>query len=479
MAMLTHLAMQKKVTGKDLWITEDGPVGEGRLCARLTAAGKKTLYFRYTAPDGQRVRMRLGTYDENGVHGLSLTQARREVADLRKKYKDAGKDLRGHKQAQQAVEQERLALEAARLRAEAEALEAERKAREAAEAARITVTQLFERWHSTTLVHRKDRGAEMRRLFEKDVLPVVGHVAVEDLKKGHVTEVVDKLKSRGVDRTARVAFASIRQMLRFAVDRDVLEVDPTASMRKSKIVGADVERERKLEADEIRMLVRQMPAARLADSTERAVWIALATCCRIGELLTARWENVDLERRTWLIPASNAKNGKALKVALSDFAVEQFRKLRDAAEADLQERRQADPQAMLTPWVYPNRTLDDHVCPKTVTKQLADRQRQGAKPMSGRAKGDRATALVLPGGKWGPHDLRRTGASTMGELGVMPDVIERCLNHKQQDKVKRIYQRHNYEAEMRQAWQLLGDRLALLVSTAEGGNIHVLPTRAA
>ena len=99
--------------------------------------------------------------------------------------------------------------------------------------------------------------------------------------------------------------------------------------------------------------------------------------------------------------------------------------------------------------------------------------------MSGRAKGDRTTALVLPGGKWGPHDLRRTGASTMGELGVMPDVIERCLNHKQQDKVKRIYQRHNYEAEMRQAWQLLGDRLALLVSTAEGGNIHVLPTRAA
>jgi integrase len=80
--------------------------------------------------------------------------------------------------------------------------------------------------------------------------------------------------------------------------------------------------------------------------------------------------------------------------------------------------------------------------------------------MKGRTK--QTNALALAGGQWRPHDLRRTGATLMAELGVLPDVIERCLNHTEQTKVKRIYQRARYEEPMRKAWQLLGDRLNLL-----------------
>ncbi len=80
--------------------------------------------------------------------------------------------------------------------------------------------------------------------------------------------------------------------------------------------------------------------------------------------------------------------------------------------------------------------------------------------MSGRSK--QTDSLMLPGGQWRPHDLRRTGATLMAELGVLPEVIERCLNHTEQSKIKRIYQRAQYEAPMREAWQRLGDRLALL-----------------
>jgi hypothetical protein len=50
----------------------------------------------------------------------------------------------------------------------------------------------------------------------------------------------------------------------------------------------------------------------------------------------------------------------------------------------------------------------------------------------------------------------------MVELGVQPEVIERCLNHTEQNRMKRIYQRHNYAAEMANAWRLLGDRLDVL-----------------
>ena len=55
----------------------------------------------------------------------------------------------------------------------------------------------------------------------------------------------------------------------------------------------------------------------------------------------------------------------------------------------------------------------------------------------------------------------------MVKLGVLPEVAERCLNHAEENKVKRIYQRHSYENEMRQAWVLLGDRLELLACDVE------------
>ena len=83
--------------------------------------------------------------------------------------------------------------------------------------------------------------------------------------------------------------------------------------------------------------------------------------------------------------------------------------------------------------------------------------------------------LVLPGGKWTPHDLRRTAATAMAELGALPDVVEKCLNHTEVGKVKRIYQRAQYEGPMCDAWKLLGTRLALLQGMADGRVTNVVP----
>ena len=81
---------------------------------------------------------------------------------------------------------------------------------------------------------------------------------------------------------------------------------------------------------------------------------------------------------------------------------------------------------------------------------------------------------VLSGGDWRPHDLRRTGATLMAELGALPDVVERCLNHTEENKVRRIYQRAQYETPMREAWILLGERLALLQAKAQGHALNVV-----
>ena len=138
----------------------------------------------------------------------------------------------------------------------------------------------------------------------------------------------------------------------------------------------------------------------------------------------------------------------------------------------------------LTPWLFPavraktgRPDFADSVCEKTVTKQVGDRQRPGGAPMRGRSK--LVDALVLPGGKWTPHDLRRTGATEMAELGALPDVVDKCMNHVEGKKIKRIYQRAQYEAPMREAWRLWGERLELLQAQAEGRLSNVVALRSA
>ena len=355
--------------------------------------------------------------------------------------------------------------QAARLRKQVEAAEAvateqARLAQLQALKSRISVAELFERWAAVELIRRKDGGKEIRRMFEKDVLPTLGMLAVEDVRKGHVTAVTDALLARGVTRMAKLIFSLIRQMFRYAVDRDIIEHEPTAAIRKARIGGKPTERDRVLSEDEIRALHRQIPSAKLLQTTEAALWLALATGCRIGELLSAEWQHVRLDAREWFIPAANSKNGKPHTIHLSEFALRHFAPLQAINGA--------------SQWCFPNRDDSAHVCLKTVTKQLGDRQRGAATPMSHRSP--HTNALALPGGKWTPHDLRRTGATLMTALGVLPEVAEKCLNHTEESRVKRTYQRHSYDTEKREAWRLLGERLELLAR--DDANIVTLKQRA-
>lgn len=156
-------------------------------------------------------------------------------------------------------------------------------------------------------------------------------------------------------------------------------------------------------------------------------------------------------------PPENTKNGKAHTVFLSGFAVAQFKALQ------LLNTESA--------WCFPAENGKDHVDLKSIAKQVRDRQRMTAMKNRSKATG----TLLLSGGRWTPHDLRRSGATLMGNLGVRPDVIEKCLNHIEQNKMLRIYQRQELKAEQEQAWRLLGERLALLTRDDAGNVVTLRP----
>ncbi|WP_236232431.1 site-specific integrase [Pseudomonas tohonis] len=449
MAKITDRQMTAKPGANDKWLSEVAIWGHGSLVARITPSGERLFYFRYTNSSSERITFPIGTYSRDGSEGtMTLAEAGQRAKELAGLHKSGVRDIKEHLEAEEAARVAARDAELARIAAEQAALE-EAKSRQAA---RKTVQNLFDHWANVDLINRKDGGAEVRRMFEKDVLPYLGKLAVEDVKKGHITEVTDALLARGVNRMAKMIFSLMRQMFRFAVDRDLIDHDPTSSIRKAKIGGKEVERDRVLSEEEIRTLAKLAPEAGLLPSSEAAIWIALSTCCRIGELLNARWENVDLEKANWHIPGEQSKNGKAHNITLSPFAIQHFKRVL-AFSSD-------------SHWCYPNTQNSGPVCSKTVTKQLGDRQRL---PDQGilRNRSANAQALLLPGGKWTPHDLRRTGATIMTSLGVLPEVAERCLNHTEENKVKRTYQRHSYAKEMAEAWHILGKHLDQLVSKAQ------------
>lgn len=184
-----------------------------------------------------------------------------------------------------------------------------------------------------------------------------------------------------------------------------------------------------------------LPVLRNGGSSYRsAMLFLLLTLARREEVCSARWQDVDLQAAEWRIPET--KSGNAHRVPLSRQAL-----------AVLARMGSPSPEALIFP------------------------------SQRGRAllNWDRATKLVWTETKtagWQRHDLRRTGATLLGELGVDPHIIEAALNHAAlHSSLASLYNRARYLPQVRQALDMLGDRLDGIASG--GAEVVRLPSVAA
>lgn len=387
--------------------------GDGLYC-RIRPNGKDWLFI--FSLNGKRHKQGLGPYPDVGL------EAARKKANESRELVAQGIDPRKAKKER----------------------EAELLAAKAAQASRHTLRTLFEEWHRKEASKRKDEGEELRRTIEKDVLPTLGDMYADEVKRKHVMKVLDDVKERGAMRIANLILQYLRQMYRYAIKREIVESDPTYALTKKDAGGKETERDRHFPESELRELVSKLPKGKLSKQAEASLWIMLATMCRVGELCRSRHKDLNLEAGTWTIPAEHSKNGKEHLIHLSGLAQAQFEILKKVSTSKA--------------WVMPSRDGKSHLCEKTLQKQYRDRQRDTS--LKGRTK--EIATLKLSGGRWTAHDLRRTGATLMGELGIRSDVIDRCQNHVEEKKVKRIYQRQELLPERKDAFRILGERLELL-----------------
>lgn len=303
-----------------------------------------------------------------------------------------------------------------------------------------SVDDLFDDWQTVYLsAHHKDGGKFVKGAYDYDVRPVIGTMKARDVRLPHVIQVIDRILDRGARRKANQVLAMLRQMFRHGIGRGLVDTDPTLGMTKKQAGGHEKPVDRYLSFDEIRELDQKLSASGMPVRMQAGVRLLLATGARVGELLKARWSDVDMKSGTWKIPPENAKNGLPHTVHLSEFARRQLSVIESFREGV---------------YLFPGRIVGAPLSDKTLSKAVRDRIR--TTPLKKRSP--RVGTLLLAGGEWSPHDLRRTMATLMGDLGVIPHVIERCINHKQQGIVG-VYQRQEYMAERKQAFEMWGEAL--------------------
>jgi integrase len=234
-------------------------------------------------------------------------------------------------------------------------------------------------------------------------------------------------------------------MFRFGVGQGFIEASPCDQVEAP---SAENQRHRVLSEAEIRLLWRALDTASMEPNTRRILRLMLVTGQRKGEIIGLREQEIDYEKRLWLLPAGRAKNRREHLIPLSPFAIQIL------TEAPANEDGYLFP-SKLTQQPYRGQSID-HATRYLFDPRPVDREKKGA----GKASAPPLAGLME---RFTPHDLRRTVATRMRELGVSRGDVKMVLNHVETDVTAR-YDRYDGLAEKRRALDAWAEHLQQIIA---------------
>ena len=290
--------------------------------------------------------------------------------------------------------------------------------------------------HEVTRYLERKRTMMKPRAFEEVERHLTNHAA--PLHKLRLAEIDRRIIAQrlGEIETANGPVArnrvrsSLSAFFSWALTEGLLEVNPVQGTAKLDEGGS---RERTLtqaELAELWSVLRNEPNAQFAD----IVRLLILTGQRREEIGGLRWS--EIERELIVLTPERTKNSRQHEVPLSRQA---------KAIIERQPKRKGRDfifgigEMGFSGWSDCKARLDEAL--------LTARRKHSRK------------AKAMP--DWRLHDLRRSCATQMAELGVQPHIIEAVLNHVSGHKagVAGIYNRARYEGEMRSALQRWADHL--------------------
>ena len=362
---LTELAIKNLKPQSKKYRVADG---EG-LCIEISPAGGKLWRLRYRY-HGKGQMLALGKYP-----AVSLAEARAK-RDIAKQLLESGKHLTREKK-----------------------IEKQQKVRES-----------------------ENTFGKIARL-EQYVLPTIGNLPIGEITIPDVVSVIEKTGIGGKIETAKRVKQIIAQVFRYATQRGLCQHNPAADLRD--ILPAKEERHFAcIHSSELRILVGEIQN-RKNDFTKYAMLLLLLTFVRTGELIGAKWEEINWDKKQWHIPKERMKMKRPHVVPLSRQVIAILNELQAITGTKEYIFHSASSRSL-------------HISNGTVLMGL---RRMGYK------------------NKMTGHGFRTLASTLLNEQGYAPDVIERQLAHEDADKIRAAYNRAEYLPERTKMMQDYADFL--------------------
>jgi len=251
---------------------------------------------------------------------------------------------------------------------------------------------------------------------------------IASIRRADVKALV-KEKAANSPVAANRILALVRAVFNYAIDEELVEANPAARLKPIP----EKPRERSLTPKEIKSFWHGLEQTGMAPRLQQSLRFMLVSGQRRSEVLGAAWGEFDLESGWWEIPSSRTKASRSHRVPLSPLAIEV---LGEADKSDVP--------------VFANgggAAFSPYSASQVMRRKLK--------------------ALGLAGDPATPHDLRRTMASQLGELGVSRFIIGKLLNHAESGVTGRVYDKYDYAEQKRLAMLAWGDRLREIVTGIE------------
>jgi integrase len=366
---------------------------------RVTSGGARSFILNYRNSSGTERRYTIGATGD-----WTATDARKEARRLRRLI-DEGGDPNADAQAE----------------------------REAP-----TMAELADRFEAEHLPRkRSSTAADYRRMLHNHIRPHFGsHIKVADVVFKHIDDLHRKVTKGGSPRRANTVVAVLSKMFGLAIRWGMRSDNPCKGVERNP----EIKRKRYLSGDELKRLTAAL-AKHPDKRSANVVRMLLLTGARRGEVLAARWADVDLGTGVWTKPGSSTKQGTDHVVPLSAPARQLL--------SEIREQQTAKHQA-LGEYVFPGNGSAGHV----VEVKRAWRQLCKAAGISG---------LRI-------HDLRHSFASELASSGASLPLIGALLGHSNPTTTARYA--HLFDDPLRQATE----RVGAILEAAANGKPAVTPT---
>lgn len=305
--------------------------------------------------------------------------------------------------------------------------------------ARFQGTQTVEvvalEWHAT---HQENwvpsYATHILSRLKQNVFPFIGQQPISTLSVQHLLACIQKVEDRKKYDLAHRVLQMMGQIIRYAVitgraERDIT-VDLKGALKKYKKGHFAA-----IDAEQLPALLKAIEKndARLFKQTIIALKMMLLTFVRTSELINATWDEFDIGKKIWVIPAERMKMRITHLVPLSEQVIALLEELKELY---------GDEGYILPSAFRKNQPMSNN----TILKALS---RLGYhKTMTG-------------------HGFRALAMSTIKEkLQYRHEVVDRQLSHQPKSKIDKAYDRAQFLSERTKMMQEWADYIDTLKKTA-------------